>query len=78
MIASLTPSQGFSWIQAVVGGTNVQRDASQMKSRTPNVLVATPGRVLDLLQAHGLEQRLVDLQCLIFDEADRLLDMGFK
>lgn len=65
-------------MQAVVGGTSVNRDVKLLQERTPNVLVATPGRMVDLLESHGLKQRLVDIQCLVFDEADRLLDMGFK
>jgi superfamily II DNA/RNA helicase len=61
-------------IASVVGGSPY---ASQLKAlRQPlDVLVATPGRLLDHLQARRVD--LSRLEVLILDEADRMLDMGF-
>nr|KAG5698268.1 hypothetical protein BaRGS_024075 [Batillaria attramentaria] len=59
-----------------MGGTNRQEEAKKL-SKGINILVATPGRLLDHLQnTEGFMYK--NLQCLIIDEADRLLDMGFE
>ncbi len=58
----------------VFGGVSINPQISNLRSGC-DVLVATPGRLLDLAQ-----QRCVDLskiQVLVLDEADRMLDMGF-
>jgi ATP-dependent RNA helicase MSS116 len=66
-------------VQCVYGGTNVQTDLSRFKrSQFPDILVATPGRLNDHLENHGLGQACSALKCLIFDEADQLLEMGFR
>jgi ATP-dependent RNA helicase RhlE len=58
----------------VFGGVSINPQISALRSGC-DILVATPGRLLDLAQ-----QRMVDLskvQVLVLDEADRMLDMGF-
>jgi ATP-dependent RNA helicase RhlE len=58
----------------VFGGVSINPQIDSLRSGC-DLLVATPGRLLDLA-----EQRAVDLrsvQCLVLDEADRMLDMGF-
>ncbi len=62
----------------VFGGTNVQADVRAFRSRVPNVLVATPGRLIDLMVNHNLLPLFERLRVLIFDEADQLLEQGFR
>jgi ATP-dependent RNA helicase RhlE len=60
---------------AVVYGGVGQRSQEMALARFPDVLIATPGRLLDLMQ-QGLV-RLDSVTHLVLDEADRMLDMGF-
>lgn len=52
---------------------NIQRDQLRRK---PHVLIATPGRLVDLLNQNLLD--LTQLKVLVLDEADRMLSMGFE
>lgn len=66
-------------VQCVVGGVKIDKDLRKLNKSIPDVLIATPGRLHDHLQNHGLAQLMGgSLSSLIFDEADRLLDMGFR
>lgn len=67
-------------VQAVVGGTNVKTDVARFRRDMPTLLVATPGRLIDhlLTPSSGFGRALAGLQTLVMDEADRLLDMGFR
>jgi superfamily II DNA/RNA helicase len=58
----------------LVGGAPIFAQAKQL-SRPVDVVVATPGRLLDHLQRRRL--KLSDVETLVLDEADRMLDMGF-
>ncbi|HBM82962.1 MAG TPA: ATP-dependent RNA helicase RhlE [Halieaceae bacterium] len=58
----------------VFGGVNINPQITQLK-RGVDVLVATPGRLLDLHGQGFVDFR--DLEVLVLDEADRMLDMGF-
>ncbi|TFJ81334.1 hypothetical protein NSK_007295 [Nannochloropsis salina CCMP1776] len=60
------------------GGTNVNAERKRLLQRPPDILVATPGRLLDHLENNGLAPYFQDLRVLILDEADQLLDMGFR
>lgn len=58
----------------VFGGVGINPQINALRSGI-DVLVATPGRLLDLAGRRAVDFR--DLQCLVLDEADRMLDMGF-
>ncbi len=60
-------------IVPVYGGASMQTQIHKLK--TANIIVATPGRLLDLLKRRAL--RLDTIRFLVCDEADRMLDMGF-
>ncbi len=60
---------------AVIFGGVGQHGQEQALRRSPAVLVATPGRLLDLM--HQRIVRLDAVEVLVLDEADRMLDMGF-
>jgi ATP-dependent RNA helicase RhlE len=66
----------FSDIRATVvhGGVGYGRQRSELRAGT-DIVVATPGRLLDFLQEG--EIRLGGVQVLVLDEVDRMLDMGF-
>ncbi len=59
---------------AVYGGINIHPQISRLR-RGVDVLVATPGRLIDLMQRGCV--KLDGLHHLVLDEADRMLDMGF-
>jgi superfamily II DNA/RNA helicase len=61
-------------VVAVYGGVPVHSQAK--RARHAHVLVATPGRLNDLLERKAVDLRGVRI--LVLDEADRMLDMGFK
>jgi ATP-dependent RNA helicase RhlE len=58
----------------VIGGVPMERQVRALLGGV-DVLVATPGRLLDLV--HGNALKLNDVEFLVLDEADRMLDMGF-
>jgi len=58
----------------ILGGVNQTRQVAAMKGGV-DILVATPGRLLDLIKQHFV--RLDGVGTLVVDEADRMLDMGF-
>jgi ATP-dependent RNA helicase RhlE len=62
------------WSTSIFGGVNQNPQVVALK-RGVHVLVATPGRLIDLLQQGHV--RLDEVRTLILDEADRMLDMGF-
>ena len=64
-----------AWVGCVYGGTSVQKDVRDLKAGY-DVLVATPGRLIDHLERGNVD--LSEIEVLVLDEADRMLDMGFR
>ncbi|MDR2212152.1 MAG: DEAD/DEAH box helicase [Pseudomonadales bacterium] len=60
---------------AVVGGVAYGEQKALIR-KNPEILVGTPGRVLEHVQQRSIDLR--DLEFLVIDEADRMLDMGFR
>jgi len=72
-LAGVMHARGLK-ITAVYGGVGLHSQAKQ--AGRSHVLVATPGRLLDLIERGAV--RLDEIELLVLDEADRMLDMGFK
>ncbi|TLP62960.1 MULTISPECIES: DEAD/DEAH box helicase [Pseudomonas] len=66
----------FTYIKSglVTGGEDFKEQAAMLR-KVPDVLIGTPGRLLEQLNAGNLD--LSHVQVLVLDEADRMLDMGF-
>jgi ATP-dependent RNA helicase DeaD len=62
-------------IVAVYGGANISTQIKQIKAGA-QIVVATPGRLVDLLERKAL--RLDQVDCVVLDEADEMLNMGFR
>ena len=61
--------------EAVYGGEHIDIQLKRL-ARTTHIIVATPGRLIDLLKKEAID--LSGLKTLILDEADEMLSMGFK
>ncbi|KHD26130.1 DEAD/DEAH box helicase [Vibrio caribbeanicus] len=72
-VGEITQPLGLSSV-VLCGGVDKAQQQAKLAQR-PNILIATTGRLLDLLSAEELS--LKQVKTLILDEADRLLDMGF-
>lgn len=68
------PLSGAMKIQTLCGGVDIDNQLIELAER-PQILVATPGRILDLCKQSHIT--LDSIKHLVLDEADRLLEMGF-
>jgi ATP-dependent RNA helicase RhlE len=73
-VATSIAKQTHHSILVAVGGVGYNHQLNSL-SRGVDILVATPGRLIDLLDRRAL--KLDGIQVLVLDEADRMLDMGF-
>lgn len=60
-------------VQPLIGGANTKRQVEKLKAK-PEVLVGTPGRVLELIKAKKIKSQQIDM--LVLDEVDQLLKEG--
>ncbi|KAL2536405.1 DEAD-box ATP-dependent RNA helicase 31 [Forsythia ovata] len=66
-------------VQVVIGGTRLTLEQKRMQANPCQILVATPGRLKDHIEnTAGFATRLMGVKVLVLDEADHLLDMGFR
>ena len=63
------------FVESVYGGAYIGDQISALK-RPTHIVVATPGRLLDLLEKKALD--ISDIKTIVLDEADEMLSMGFK
>lgn len=63
------------WTHLIIGGANMFRQIKQAKLEN-DIVIGTPGRIQDLVRRGAL--KLSDIQLVVLDEADRMLDMGFR
>lgn len=61
----------------LIGGREVSDDIENFKTNGGNIIVATPGRLEDIMNRMGMSFKVKELEVLVLDEADLLLDMGF-
>ncbi|MFA5144266.1 MAG: DEAD/DEAH box helicase [Candidatus Omnitrophota bacterium] len=59
----------------LIGGASMQLQLQALR-KVPRIIIATPGRLTDHIENHSII--LADVKVLVLDEADRMLDMGFK
>jgi len=72
--AMLAKFSGIS-VASVFGGMDYEKQQSFIEEKNPEIIVATPGRLLDFIRKKIIN--LKSLKILVIDEADRMLDMGF-
>lgn len=75
-LTNKSKSAGFFYkVLAVYGGTDIWEQKAQLKKGV-DIIVGTPGRVLDLINRGDL--KLGNMRMGILDEADKMLEMGFQ
>ena len=62
-------------ITMILGGDSMEKQFTMMHGK-PDILIATPGRLLHLLVE--MDNKLSDIEYVVFDEADRLFELGFQ
>jgi ATP-dependent RNA helicase DeaD len=63
------------FVEGVYGGEKIERQIKNLQ-RTTHIVVATPGRLIDLIERGDID--IKNIKTLVLDEADEMLSMGFK
>ena len=63
------------FVEDIYGGEKIEKQISRLQ-RTTHIVVATPGRLLDLIERGSID--IKNIKTLVLDEADEMLSMGFK
>ena len=61
---------------AIYGGQGIEKQLKDLRQNKPQIIVATPGRLFDHLERKSIDLSKVSM--IILDEADKMLDMGFR
>ena len=72
-LTTLTDARGLSLV-SIYGGVSIGRQVDQVKAGA-DILVATPGRLIDLMERKRVS--VADVATVVIDEADQMADMGF-
>ncbi len=75
VLRNLSQSKPGIRIATVYGGENINKQIAWLRT-TPHIIIATPGRLLDHMQRKTVQ--LKSIRTVVLDEADRMLDMGFR
>lgn len=62
-------------VSVLIGGVDYNRQLKKIENKVVDIVIATPGRLLDFARRGDLHLNLVEV--MVIDEADRMLDMGF-
>ncbi|HET9431959.1 MAG TPA: DEAD/DEAH box helicase, partial [Chitinophagaceae bacterium] len=74
-LESYKPKKEHIAVTAVYGGTSITQQIRDLKKGT-HIVVATPGRLIDLIERKAINLEMI--QFVVLDEADEMLNMGFK
>lgn len=72
---ALTQFENNMRIAVLYGGENIEKQFAALR-RNPHIIIATPGRLLDHINRRTV--KLGQIKTVVLDEADRMLDMGFR
>ena len=75
-IQSVVRRYRFANNVCLYGGASRGPQMRQVREMNPQIIIATPGRMIDFVESRTVDLRAVDY--LVLDEADRMLDMGFE